>query len=93
MQNPGQPQSVDGEPVVVIPQNIICPRVLAAGRYRVQNPVVKRYAGLHGNHAEARIKSRVITIRKYAKLILILIKQLVDLNFDRSYMTKSDQKP
>ena len=26
---------------------------------------------------------------KYAKLILILIKQLVDLNFDKSYMTKS----
>lgn len=31
--------------------------------------------------------------RKYAKLILILIKQLVDLNFDKSYMTKSNQKP
>lgn len=30
---------------------------------------------------------------KYAKLILILIKQLVDLNFDQSYMTKSNQKP
>lgn len=30
---------------------------------------------------------------KYAKLILILIKQLVDLNFDKSYMTKSNQKP
>ena len=29
----------------------------------------------------------------YAKLILILIKQLVDLNFDQSYMTKSNQKP
>lgn len=32
-------------------------------------------------------------LRKYAKLILILIKQLVDLNFDKSYMTKSNQKP
>lgn len=30
---------------------------------------------------------------KYAKLILILIKQLVDLNFDKSYMTKENQKP
>ena len=29
----------------------------------------------------------------YAKLILILIKQLVDLNFDQSYMTKANQKP
>ncbi|HEU5223077.1 MAG TPA: type IV secretory system conjugative DNA transfer family protein [Candidatus Lumbricidophila sp.] len=32
-------------------------------------------------------------LTKYAKLLLILIKQLVDLNFDQSYMTKSDQKP
>ena len=29
-------------------------------------------------------------LMKYAKLILILIKQLVDLNFDKSYMTKSN---
>lgn len=28
-------------------------------------------------------------LMKYAKLILILVKQLVDLNFDKSYMTKS----
>lgn len=32
-------------------------------------------------------------LMKYAKLILILVKQLVDLNFDKSYMTKEDQKP
>lgn len=32
-------------------------------------------------------------LMKYAKLILILVKQLVDLNFDKSYMTKADQKP
>jgi len=32
-------------------------------------------------------------LMKYAKLILILIKQLVDLNFDQSYMKKSNQKP
>lgn len=32
-------------------------------------------------------------LMKYAKLLLILIKQLVDLNFDQSYMTKSSQKP
>lgn len=32
-------------------------------------------------------------LMKYAKLILILIKQLVDLNFDQSYMTKANQKP
>ncbi|MGH4000864.1 MAG: type IV secretory system conjugative DNA transfer family protein, partial [Pseudonocardiaceae bacterium] len=32
-------------------------------------------------------------LMKYAKLILILVKQLVDLNFDKSYMTKNSQKP
>lgn len=32
-------------------------------------------------------------LMKYAKLILILVKQLVDLNFDQSYMTKKNQKP
>lgn len=32
-------------------------------------------------------------LMKYAKLILILVKQLVDLNFDQSYLTKSNQKP
>ena len=32
-------------------------------------------------------------LMKYAKLILILLKQLVDFNFDKSYMTKSNQKP
>ena len=30
---------------------------------------------------------------KYAKLLLILIKQLVDLNFSQSYATKENQKP
>lgn len=32
-------------------------------------------------------------LMKYAKLILILIKQLFDLNVDQSYMTKENQKP
>ena len=42
---------------------------------------------------EVQIKSCAVTNWKYAKLILILVKQLVDLNFDKSYMTKSNQKP
>ena len=32
-------------------------------------------------------------LMNYAKLILILLTQLVNLNFDQSYMTKADQKP
>ncbi len=32
-------------------------------------------------------------LMSYAKIVLILLKQLVDLNFDKSYMTKANQKP
>ncbi|MCL6663432.1 type IV secretory system conjugative DNA transfer family protein [Paenibacillus amylolyticus] len=32
-------------------------------------------------------------LMSYAKLILILIKQMVDVNFESSYMTKDNQKP
>ncbi|WP_327357873.1 type IV secretory system conjugative DNA transfer family protein [Streptomyces sp. NBC_01304] len=32
-------------------------------------------------------------LMKYAKLILILVKQLFDVSADQAYMTKSDQKP
>lgn len=32
-------------------------------------------------------------LMSYAQIILILLKQLVDLNFDQSYMTKGNQKP
>ena len=32
-------------------------------------------------------------LKQYAKLLLILIKQLVDLNFEQSYMTEKNQKP
>lgn len=32
-------------------------------------------------------------LMSYAKLILILLKQLVDLNFESSYLTKASQKP
>ena len=32
-------------------------------------------------------------LMQYAKLVLILVKQLVDVSFDQSYMTKSNQKP
>lgn len=52
--------------------------------------MAKSYSGLYSNSIENRIKSLLITVRKYAKLILILLKQLVDLNFDKSYMTKSE---
>ena len=32
-------------------------------------------------------------LMSYAKLVLIILKQLVDLNFSQSYMTKENQKP
>ena len=48
------------------------------------------------NYAEEAKAVFLVTpphLMKYAKLILILLKQLVDLNFDKSYMTKPNQKP
>ena len=32
-------------------------------------------------------------LAKYAKIILILLKQLIDLNFDQAYLGKKNQKP
>lgn len=32
-------------------------------------------------------------LTRYARIVLILLKQLVDLNFDKSYMAKPNQKP
>lgn len=55
--------------------------------------MAKGYARLVCNGPEVRIKSRAIIYRKYAKLILILLTQLVNLNFDKSYLTKTSQKP
>ena len=55
--------------------------------------MAKGYARLVCNGPEVRIKSRAIIYRKYAKLILILLTQLVNLNFDKSYLTKASQKP
>lgn len=60
---------------------------------QVQNLWWKGTPNVCCNDIEDKIKSLSITIWKYAKLILILVKQLVDLNFDKSYMTKSNQKP
>ena len=54
---------------------------------------MKRYAELSCNDLEVEIKSSMITNWGYAKLILILIKQLADLNLGQSYLTKSNQAP
>ena len=56
----------------------------------MQNSWQRVTLNIHRNGVEDRIKSLLITVRKYAKLILILLKQLVDRNFDKSYMTKSE---
>lgn len=61
MQKNSQPQRIDGEPLVEILENIIYPRVLANGWYRVQNPMLNRYAELRCNGVEVRIKSLAIT--------------------------------
>lgn len=48
------------------------------------------------NYSEKSKISFMVTpphLTKYAKLLLILIKQLVDINFEQSYLTKESQKP
>ena len=49
--------------------------------------MAKVYAGLYRNNTEVWIKSHAITI-KCCNIIFVR-----DLNFDKSYMTKSNQKP
>ena len=67
------------------------------------NDVIKRVQSrqraimtVQANYSEKARAIYLVTpphLMKYAKIILILLKQLVDLNFDKSYMTKSSQKP
>ena len=60
---------------------------------------VERIAAITQSYVKYMEKPKIVFLvtpphlMKYAKLILILIKQLVDLNFDQSYMTKKNQKP
>lgn len=60
---------------------------------KVQESVIMQYAL---NYTEKPKMVFLVTpphLMKYAKLVLILLTQLVNLNFDKSYMTKENQKP
>ena len=59
----------------------------------VQLPVITQTTV---NYSEKPMAIFMVTpphLMAYAKIILILIKQLVDVSFDQSYMTKANQKP
>lgn len=59
----------------------------------VQLPVITQ---MSVNYTEKPMVIFMVTpphLMAYAKIILILIKQLVDVSFDQSYMTKANQKP
>lgn len=58
-----------------------------------ETPIVLQHSVRYAEKPKAIFLVTPPHLTKYAKLILILIKQLVDLNFDKSYMTKSNQKP
>lgn len=79
-------------------------RMLKANERYANEPVsykagVERIPAITQNYVKYLEKPKMVFLvtpphlMKYAKLILILIKQLVDLNFDQSYMTKENQKP
>ena len=63
----------------------------------MKNLMAKRYAELHYNDVEVRIINLTITnctpphLMVYAKLVLILLKQTVDEQFESSYMTKESK--
>lgn len=64
--------------------------------YKMEDETVPCITQSYVRYAEKPKMTFLVTpphLMKYAKLILILIKQLVDLNFDQSYMTKESQKP
>ena len=64
-----------------------------ASKSRIKHPVI---CATSVHYAEKPKFVFLVTpphLMKYAKLILILIKQLVDVSFDQSYMTKANQKP
>ena len=64
--------------------------------YKLVDETVAAITQSYVRYAEKPKMTFLVTpphLMKYAKLILILIKQLVDLNFDQSYMTKESQKP
>lgn len=68
--------------------------VLAGGKVEdIDVPAVTRTMVRYSEQAKLVFLVTPPHLMKYAKLILILVKQLVDLNFDKSYMTKSNQKP
>lgn len=62
-------------------------------RRRVEIPAITR---MRTRYSEKPRMIFLITpphLLKYAKLLLIMIRQLVDLNFEQSYMTKGNQRP
>lgn len=71
-------------------------RHLTGGNPEVYNATDRAIQALKVRYTEKPRMVFLVTpphLMKYAQLILILIKQLTDLNFDQSYMTKSNQKP
>lgn len=61
VQKHSQPQRIENEPVIEILQNITSPRGPSIGQDMLQKHVINRYAELHRNGVETRIKSLVIT--------------------------------
>ena len=58
-----------------------------------ERPIISQTSVHHGEKPKMIFLVTPPHLTSYAKLILILIKQLVDLNFEQSYTTKDNQKP
>lgn len=75
------------------PSTTIVDMDIAPHAEKVQVPAIISTMAKYAEKTKAIFLVTPPHLMSYAKLILILVKQLVDLNFDASYMTKPSQKP
>lgn len=95
-----RPVKVDGKVTAYKPGSLMYPRVSLQvddnGQlepYKHKAPTIMSTMVRYSEKPKAAFLVTPPHLMKYAKLPLILVKQLVDLNFDQSYMTKANQKP
>lgn len=98
-----RPVKKNGKIVKYVKGNLTYPRVslrtveedsgAALSQYKHKAPTIISTMVRYSEKPKAIFLVTPPHLLTYAKLPMILLKQLIDLNFDQSYMTKSNQKP
>ena len=91
-------KGADGQPVYVRGKTTMTEEKVAdiTGTQRkrsVKTPVIRQMLVRYEEKPKTVFLVTPPHLQQYAKLILILLKQTVDLNFGQSYLTKANQKP